>query len=89
VKDGVLCAPDVASCLGGITHCIVVQRTRIATRGEIEKRETQDRIYCANEPFLTGTVVEANQRHQLDGVRSERAAAGRSLRRCNHSSSMS
>lgn len=66
VKDGVLCEPEIASALTGITrstiHALAADLgLRVAT-----KRLTRDDVYIADEAFFTGTAAEVTPIREVD-----------------------
>ncbi|MGB3433917.1 branched-chain amino acid transaminase [Achromobacter sp.] len=66
VKDGVLCEPEIASALTGITrstiHALAADLgLRVATR-----RLTRDDVYIADEAFFTGTAAEVTPIREVD-----------------------
>jgi branched-chain amino acid aminotransferase len=66
VNKGVLCTPDLASCLDGITRDAVLTIARDLGIEVREKRITRDEMYCADEAFFTGTAAEITPIRELD-----------------------
>ncbi|MGB3288505.1 MAG: branched-chain amino acid transaminase [Burkholderiaceae bacterium] len=69
VKDGVLCEPEIASSLTGITRSTL--HTLAADLGIPlqTKRLTRDDLYIADEAFFTGTAAEVTPIRDVDGRR--------------------
>lgn len=66
VSKGVICTPDLASCLDGITRDAVLTIARDLGIEVREKRITRDEMYCADEAFFTGTAAEITPIRELD-----------------------
>ncbi|MCC2594956.1 branched-chain amino acid transaminase [Pusillimonas sp. MFBS29] len=66
VKDGVLCEPEIASALTGITRSTI--HTLAADLGipVLTKRLTRDDLYIADEAFFTGTAAEVTPIREVD-----------------------
>ncbi|TAM86467.1 MAG: branched-chain amino acid transaminase [Candidimonas sp.] len=67
VKDGVLCEPEIASALMGITRSTI---HTLATDLGIPlqtKRLSRDDLYIADEAFFTGTAAEVTPIREVDG----------------------
>jgi len=66
VKDGVLCEPEIASALTGITRSTI--HTLAADLGipVQTKRLTRDDVYIADEAFFTGTAAEVTPIREVD-----------------------
>ena len=66
VKDGVLCEPEIASALTGITRSTVHALAADLGIPVVTKRLTRDDIYIADEAFFTGTAAEVTPIRELD-----------------------
>jgi branched-chain amino acid aminotransferase len=66
VKDGVLCEPEIASALTGITRATI--HTLAADLGIplVTKRLTRDDLYIADEAFFSGTAAEVTPIREVD-----------------------
>jgi branched-chain amino acid aminotransferase len=67
VKDGVLCEPEIASALTGITRNTVHRLAKDLGLELVTKRLTRDDVYIADEAFFTGTAAEVTPIRELDG----------------------
>jgi branched-chain amino acid aminotransferase len=66
VKDGVICEPEIASALTGITRATVHALAKDLGYTIVTKRLTRDDIYIADEAFFTGTAAEVTPIRELD-----------------------
>jgi branched-chain amino acid aminotransferase len=66
VRDGMLCEPEIASALDGITRRTIIALARDAGLEVVPKRMTRDEIYIADEAFFTGTAAEVTPIVALD-----------------------
>ncbi|MCD0504270.1 branched-chain amino acid transaminase [Bordetella petrii] len=66
VKDGVLCEPEIASALTGITRSTVHALAADLGITVVTKRLTRDDIYIADEAFFTGTAAEVTPIREVD-----------------------
>ncbi|CAP41253.1 branched-chain amino acid transaminase [Bordetella petrii] len=66
VKDGVLCEPEIASALTGITRSTVHALAADLGIPVVTKRLTRDDIYIADEAFFTGTAAEVTPIREVD-----------------------
>ena len=66
VKDGVLCEPEIASALTGITRSTVHALAADLGIPLVTKRLTRDDIYIADEAFFTGTAAEVTPIREVD-----------------------
>ena len=66
VKDGILCEPEIASALTGITRSTI--HTLAADLGIPlqTKRLTRDDLYIADEAFFSGTAAEVTPIREID-----------------------
>jgi branched-chain amino acid aminotransferase len=76
VKDGVLCEPEIASALTGITRSTIH-----ALAGDLgiplqTKRLTRDDLYIADEAFFTGTAAEVTPIREIDRRRIGKGSRG-------------
>ncbi|NQX87147.1 MAG: branched-chain amino acid transaminase [Halioglobus sp.] len=67
VRDGVICTPDLTSCLEGITRDTIFALAEEVGCAVREKRITRDEVYVADEAFFTGTAAEVVPIRELDG----------------------
>jgi branched-chain amino acid aminotransferase len=67
VKDGVLCEPEIASALTGITRSTVHTLAADLGLAVHTKRLTRDDLYIADEAFFTGTAAEVTPIREVDG----------------------
>ncbi|GAB1577910.1 branched-chain amino acid transaminase [Bordetella petrii] len=74
VKDGVVCEPEIASALTGITRSTVHALAADLGLQVVTKRLTRDDIYIADEAFFTGTAAEVTPIREVDN---RRIGAGR------------
>lgn len=66
VKDGVLCEPEIASALTGITHSTIHALAADLGLRVVTKRLTRDDVYIADEAFFTGTAAEVTPIREVD-----------------------
>lgn len=66
VKDGVLCEPEIASALTGITRSTIHSLAADLGIPLQTKRLTRDDIYIADEAFFTGTAAEVTPIREVD-----------------------
>lgn len=66
VMDGVLCEPEIASALTGITRSTVHALAADLGIPVVTKRLTRDDIYIADEAFFTGTAAEVTPIREVD-----------------------
>ena len=67
VKDGVICEPEIASALTGITRNTIHRLAKDLNLSLITRRLTRDDVYIADEAFFTGTAAEVTPIRELDG----------------------
>jgi branched-chain amino acid aminotransferase len=67
VKDGVLCEPEIASALTGITRSTIHALAADLGIPVQTKRLTRDDLYIADEAFFTGTAAEVTPIREVDG----------------------
>jgi branched-chain amino acid aminotransferase len=67
VKDGVICEPEIASALMGITRASIIAIAKDLGLQVVSKRMTRDDIYIADECFFSGTAAEVTPVRELDG----------------------
>ena len=68
VKDGVLCEPEIASALTGITRSTIHALAADLGLRVLTKRLTRDDVYIADEAFFTGTAAEVTPIRELDRI---------------------
>ncbi|WP_313378691.1 branched-chain amino acid transaminase [Achromobacter insolitus] len=66
VKDGVLCEPEIASALTGITRSTIHALATDLGLRVLTKRLTRDDVYIADEAFFTGTAAEVTPIREVD-----------------------
>lgn len=66
VKDGVLCEPEIASALTGITRSTIHALAADLGIPVHTKRLTRDDLYIADEAFFTGTAAEVTPIREID-----------------------
>src|SRR3546814_20927690 len=66
VKDGVLCEPEIASALTGITRSTVHALAADLGITVVTRRLTRDDIYIDDEAFFTGTAAEVTPISPVD-----------------------
>ena len=66
VKDGVLCEPEIASALTGITRSTIHALAADLGLRVLTKRLTRDDVYIADEAFFTGTAAEVTPIREVD-----------------------
>lgn len=66
VKDGVLCEPEIASALTGITRSTIHALAADLGIPLQTKRLTRDDLYIADEAFFTGTAAEVTPIREVD-----------------------
>ncbi|MFW7340240.1 branched-chain amino acid transaminase [Pollutimonas sp. H1-120] len=66
VKDGVLCEPEIASALTGITRSTIHALAADLGIPLQTKRLTRDDLYIADEAFFTGTAAEVTPIREID-----------------------
>ncbi|AEC20532.1 branched-chain amino acid aminotransferase [Pusillimonas sp. T7-7] len=66
VKDGVLCEPEIASALTGITRSTIHALASDLGIPLLTKRLTRDDLYIADEAFFTGTAAEVTPIREVD-----------------------
>jgi branched-chain amino acid aminotransferase len=66
VKDGVLCEPEIASALTGITRSTIHALASDLGIPLQTKRLTRDDLYIADEAFFTGTAAEVTPIREID-----------------------
>ncbi|NYT80394.1 branched-chain amino acid transaminase [Alcaligenaceae bacterium] len=66
VKDGVLCEPEIASALTGITRSTIHALAADLGIPLVTKRLTRDDLYIADEAFFTGTAAEVTPIREVD-----------------------
>ena len=66
VKDGVLCEPEIASALTGITRSSIHALAADLGIPVLTKRLTRDDVYIADEAFFTGTAAEVTPIREVD-----------------------
>jgi len=66
VKDGVICEPEIASALTGITRSTVHALAADLGIPVVTKRLTRDDVYIADEAFFTGTAAEVTPIREVD-----------------------
>ncbi|HEY9279237.1 MAG TPA: branched-chain amino acid transaminase [Eoetvoesiella sp.] len=66
VKDGVLCEPEIASALTGITRSTIHALAADLGIPVHTKRLTRDDLYIADEAFFTGTAAEVTPIREVD-----------------------
>jgi branched-chain amino acid aminotransferase len=67
VRDGVLCEPEIASALTGITRSTVHSIAADLGIPVSTKRLTRDDLYIADEAFFSGTAAEITPIREVDG----------------------
>ncbi|MYN14545.1 branched-chain amino acid transaminase [Pusillimonas sp. TS35] len=67
VRDGVLCEPEIASALTGITRDTIHAIARNLSIPLRTKRITRDDLYIADEAFFSGTAAEVTPIRDIDG----------------------
>jgi branched-chain amino acid aminotransferase len=67
VKDGVLCEPEIASALTGITRSSIHALAADLGIPLQTRRLTRDDLYTADEAFFTGTAAEVTPIREVDG----------------------
>ena len=77
VKDGVLCEPEIASALTGITRSTIHALAADLGLRVVTKRLTRDDVYIADEAFFTGTAAEVTRSARSTTARSAQAAGAR------------
>lgn len=66
VKDGILCEPEIASALTGITRSTIHALAADLGIPVHTKRLTRDDLYIADEAFFTGTAAEVTPIREVD-----------------------
>lgn len=66
VKDGVLCEPEIASALTGITRSTIHALAADLGIPVQTRRLTRDDLYIADEAFFTGTAAEVTPIREVD-----------------------
>jgi branched-chain amino acid aminotransferase len=66
VKDGVLCEPEIASALTGITRNTIHALAADLGLRVVTKRLTRDDVYIADEAFFTGTAADVTPIRDVD-----------------------
>jgi len=66
VRDGVLCEPEIASALTGITRSTIHALAADLGIPVVTRRLTRDDIYIADEAFFTGTAAEVTPIREVD-----------------------
>ncbi len=66
VKDGVLCEPEIASALTGITRSTIHSLAADLGIPIHTKRLTRDDLYIADEAFFSGTAAEVTPIREID-----------------------
>ncbi|NYT58848.1 branched-chain amino acid transaminase [Alcaligenaceae bacterium] len=66
VKDGMLCEPEIASALTGITRSTIHALAADLGIPVLTKRLTRDDLYIADEAFFTGTAAEVTPIREVD-----------------------
>ena len=66
IKDGVICEPEIASALTGITRATIHALAADLGLKIVTKRITRDDVYIADEAFFTGTAAEVTPIRELD-----------------------
>lgn len=66
VKDGVLCEPEIASALTGITRSTIHALAADLGIPVVTRRLTRDDLYIADEAFFTGTAAEVTPIREID-----------------------
>jgi len=66
VKDGVLCEPEIASALTGITRSTIHALAADLGLRVVTRRLTRDDVYIADEAFFTGTAAEVTPIREVD-----------------------
>lgn len=66
VKDGVLCEPEIASALTGITRSTIHALAADLGIKVLTRRLTRDDVYIADEAFFTGTAAEVTPIREVD-----------------------
>lgn len=66
VKDGVLCEPEIASALTGITRSTIHSLAADLGIPLQTKRLTRDDLYIADEAFFSGTAAEVTPIREID-----------------------
>src|SRR5690606_39597162 len=66
VKDGVICEPEIASALTGITRSTVHALAADLGIPVVTKRLTRVDVYIADEAFFTGTAAEGTPIRDVD-----------------------
>lgn len=66
VKDGVLCEPEIASALTGITRSTIHALAADLGISVQTRRLTRDDLYIADEAFFTGTAAEVTPIREVD-----------------------
>lgn len=67
VKDGVLCEPEIASALTGITRSSIHALAADLGIPLQTRRLTRDDLYTSDEAFFTGTAAEVTPIREVDG----------------------
>jgi branched-chain amino acid aminotransferase len=76
VKDGVLCEPEIASALTGITRSTIHALAADLGIPLQTKRLTRDDLYIADEAFFTGTAAEVTPIREIDRRRIGKGSRG-------------
>lgn len=76
VKDGVLCEPEIASALTGITRSTIHALASDLGIPLQTKRLTRDDLYIADEAFFTGTAAEVTPIREIDRRRIGKGSRG-------------
>lgn len=66
VRDGVLCEPEIASALTGITRDTIHHIAADLGIPIVSKRLTRDDLYIADEAFFSGTAAEVTPIREID-----------------------
>lgn len=66
VRDGVLCEPEIASALTGITRSTIHALAADLGIPVVTRRLTRDDIYISDEAFFTGTAAEVTPIREVD-----------------------
>ena len=82
VKDGVLCEPEIASALTGITRSTIHALAADLGLRVVTKRLTRDDVYIADEAFFTGTAAEVTPIREVDNRKIGAGSRGPSPKPC-------
>jgi branched-chain amino acid aminotransferase len=66
VRDGVVHTPDVTAVLGGVTRDSIITIAKDLGYGVVERSLARDKLYIADEIFITGTAAEVTPVREVD-----------------------